>query len=143
MKEDQERLNAYTKILSDKNYSDLIGSDSDAPKLLDIARQAKIAPNIIEHILANKTAENNASWFNGDLTNEDFNKFRVQDPNNKEKWTSLGEWLKEMQDNPKYFEQVVSSKTAPTLIQMSQEEIQKEAEKQKKEDGGFNPYRLK
>ena len=142
-KENEEILNAYTKLVSDKKYSDLISSDSDASKLLDIARQAKIKPNIIENILANKNAENSASWFNGDLTHTDFNKFKVQDPNNKEKWTSLGDLLKAMQDNPNYFEQVVSGQSSLNLIEMTPQELQKEADKQKKEDDNFNPYRIR
>ena len=40
-------------------------------------------------------------------------------------------------------EQVASNVTAPNLIQLSEQQIKEEIEKQEKEDAKFNPYRIR
>ena len=70
-------------------------------------------------------------------------KFNCADPSNKEKWFSLGDYLKELNENPQFMEQVASGVTAPILIQLSGQQIKEEIAKQKKEDDNFNPYRIR
>lgn len=143
-KNEKENFDNYTKLLSSKQFTDIAGADSDskAVKIIDIARQAKIPANIIENVLANKTAENASNWFKESLNYNDLNKFRIQDPNNKEKWTSLGDYLSAFEDNPQFFEQVASGVTAPNIIQLNTQQIE-EIKKKNKEDDSFNPWRLR
>ncbi len=142
-KKEQENFDSYTKLLGSKQFIDIAGADynSKAAEIVDIARRAKIPANIIENILANKTAENASDWFKGSLKYDDFNKFRVQDPNNEKKWTSLGEFLQQLEENPQFMEQVASGVTAPNLIQISEQQVAEEIAKQKQENDNFNPYR--
>ena len=62
----------------------------------------------------------------------------VQDPNNKEKWFSLGDYLEELNENPQFMEQVASNVTAPNLIQINEQQVE-EIEKTKEENDNFNP----
>lgn len=144
-KQEKENFDNYTKLLGSKQFTDIAGADynSRATEIVDVARRAKIPSNIVENILANKTAENASEWFKGSLTYDDFNKFRVQDPNNKEKWTSLGDYLEQLNENPQFMEQVASGVTAPTIVQLNEQQVKEELKKQKKEDDNFNPYRLR
>ena len=144
-KQEKENFDNYTKLLGSKQFTEIAGADynSRAAEIVDIARRAKIPSNIVENILANKTAENASEWFKGSLTYDDFNKFRVQDPNNKEKWTSLGDYLEKLNENPQFMEQVASGVTAPNIVQLNEQQVKEDLKKQKKEDDNFNPYRLK
>ncbi len=145
-KKEQENFDAFTKLLNSPNFKGLAEADTFGNKsteIVDIARRAKIPANIVESILANKTGKNASDWFKDSLTYNDFNKFRVQDPSNKEKWFSLGDYLKELNENPQFMEQVASNVTAPNLIQISEQQIAEEIAKQKKEDDNFNPYRFR
>ena len=144
-KQEKENFDNYTKLIGSKQFTDIAGADynSRAAEIVDIARRAKIPSNIVENILVNKTAENASEWFQGSLTYDDFNKFRVQDPNNKEKWTSLGDYLEQLNENPQFMEQVASGVTAPNIIQLNEQQVKEELVKQKKEDDNFNPYRLR
>ena len=143
-KKEQENFDAFTKVLNSPNFKGLAEADTFGNKsteIVDIARRAKIPANIVESVLANKTAGNASDWFKGSLKYDDFNKFKVQDPNNKEKWFSLGDYLEELNDNPQFMEQVASNVTAPNLIQLSQQQIKEDIEKQQNENDSFNPYR--
>ena len=142
-KQEKENFDNYTKLIGSKQFTDIAGADynSRAAEIVDIARRAKIPSNIVENILANKTAENASEWFKGSLTYDDFNKFRVQDPNNKEKWTSLGDYLEKLNENPQFMEQVASGVTAPNIVQLNEQQVKEELKKQKKDDDNFNPWR--
>ena len=143
-KKEQENFDAYTKLLNSSNFKSLAEADTFGNKsteIVDIARRAKIPANIVESVLANKTAGNASEWFKGSLKYDDFNKFKVQDPSNKEKWYSLGDYLEKLQNNPQFLEQVASGVTAPNLIQLSQQQIAEEIAKQKQDNDSFNPYR--
>ena len=145
-KKEQENFDSYTKLLGSKQFTDLASADTfnnKSTEIVDIARRAKIPANIVESVLANKTAGNASEWFKGSLKYDDFNKFRVQDPNNKEKWFSLGDYLEELNENPQFMEQVASNVTAPNLIQISEQQVAEEIAKQKQENDNFNPYRLR
>ena len=143
LKKDQESFDAFTKLLGSKQFIDIAGADynSKAAEIVDIARRAKIPANVIENILANKTAGNASEWAKESLKYDDFNKFRVQDPNNKEKWFSLGDYLEKLNNNPQFMEQVASNVTAPILIHLSEQQIKEEIEKQKKKANNSNPWR--
>ena len=143
-KKEQESFDAFTKLLNSSNFKSLAEADTFGNKsteIVDIARQAKIPANVVESILANKTAKNASEWFKESLTYKDFNKFSVQDPSDKEKWYSLGDYLEKLNKNPQFMEQVASNVTAPTLIQKSEQQIAKEKEKQKKINDNYNPFR--
>ena len=144
-KKEQENFDSYTKLLGSKQFIDIAGADynSKAAEIVDIARRVKIPANIVESVLANKTAKNASEWAKESLKYDDFNKFRVQDPSNKEKWFSLGDYLEKLQENPQFLEQVASGVTAPNLVQLSEQQITEEIAKQKKEDDNFNPYRIR
>ena len=143
-KKEQENFDSYTKLLGSKQFTEIAGADTfnnKSTEIVDIARRAKIPANIVESVLANKTAKNASEWFKGSLKYDDFNKFKVQDPSNKEKWFSLGDYLEKLQENPQFLEQVASGVTAPNLVQLSEQQVAEEIEKQKKEDKNFNPWR--
>ena len=143
-KKEQENFDNYTKLLGSKQFTDLASADTfnnKSTEIVDIARRAKIPANIVESVLANKTAGNASEWFKGSLKYDDFNKFKVQDPNNKEKWFSLGDYLEKLQENPQFLERVASGVTAPEIIQINEQQIKEEIEKQKQENDSFNPYR--
>ncbi len=145
-KKEQENFDAFTKLLNSPNFKSLAEADTVGNKsteIVDIARRAKIPANIVESVLANKTAENASEWAKESLKYTDFNKFKVQDPSNKEKWYSLGDYLEKLQENPQFLEQVASGVTAPNLVQKNKQQIAEEIAKQKQEDENFNPYRLR
>ena len=143
---EQESFDAFTKLLNSSNFKSLAEADTInniSTEIVDIARRAKIPANIVESVLANKTAKNASEWGKESLKYDDFNKFRVQDPNNKEKWYSLGDYLKKLNENPQFMEQVASNVTAPNLVHLNEQQIKEEIEKQKKEDDNFNPYKIR
>lgn len=145
-KKEQENFDAFTKLLNNPNFKSLAEADTFGNKtteIVDIARQAKIPANIVESVLANKTGKNASEWFKDSLKYDDFNKFKVQDPSNKEKWYSLGDYLEKLQENPQFLEQVTSNVTAPNLVQKSKQQIAEEIAKQKQENDNFNPYSLR
>ena len=77
------------------------------------------------------------------VTNSMSRRYDLWDPNNKEKWTSLGDYLEKLNENPQFMEQVASGVTAPNIIQLNEQQVKEELKKQKKEDDNFNPYRFK
>ena len=77
------------------------------------------------------------------MTKKKNNNVDIVTPNNKEKWTSLGDYLEQLNENPQFMEQVASGVTAPNIIQLNEQQVKEELKKQKKEDDNFNPYRLR
>ena len=143
-KTEKENFDAYTKLMNSNQFTKLTEADTFGNKtteIVDIARRAKIPANIIENVLANKNAVNASNWGKESLKYGDLNKFRVQDPNNKEKWYGLGDYLEKLNKNPQFMEQVASGVTAPNIVQLNAQQADELIKQNKKEENNFNPWR--
>lgn len=118
-----ENQEDYVKLMGSANVLNLVKADSngifsrnDTLDILETAKRAGINSKILEEAITKKAVNNANQTFETALKYEDLNKKRVQDPENKEKWIGLGEWLEKYQADPSYFERVQSNKGFTTEV---------------------------